>query len=86
MATGAWDMVSVRNGGGGGKGGLPPITVQDAGICAFQGDPGWVPKIPPPPPISKCLLYKLFLRLLNITRNITCYNNKWVTIKTVLVA
>ena len=52
MATGAWDMVSVRNGGGG-KGGLPPITVQDAGICAFQGDPGWVPKIPPPPPDIK---------------------------------
>ena len=28
----------------GGSGGLPPpppITAQDPGICAFQGDPGW---------------------------------------------
>ena len=35
----------VRNeGGGGGSGGLnPPITAQDPGICAFQGDTGWVP-------------------------------------------
>ena len=32
-------------GGGGGRGGWlpPPIPAQDPGICAFQGDPGWVP-------------------------------------------
>ena len=49
---------SVRNKGGG-AGGLtppPPITAQDPGMCAFPGDPGWVPKRPPPPQISKCLL------------------------------
>ena len=32
-----------------------PITAQEPGICSFQGDPGWVPKRPPPQ-ISKCLL------------------------------
>ena len=41
--------LSVQNGGGGGGGGgrgvnpLPQKTAQDPGICAFQGDPGWVP-------------------------------------------
>ena len=40
--------------GGGSGGGLnPPITAQDPGIGAFQGDPGWVPKRPPPPPNIK---------------------------------
>ena len=34
---------SVRNEGGGGLTPPPPIPAQDPGICAFQGDPGWVP-------------------------------------------
>ena len=54
------------SGGGRGGGGKPPITAQDPGICAFQGDPGWVPKSPPPPQY-KNVFYKLFLKLLNIT-------------------
>ena len=68
--------------GGGGSGGVkpPPITAQDPGICAFQGDPGWVPKRPPK---YQNVFYKLFLKLLNITRNKTCYKNKWVITKTV---
>ena len=39
-------------GGGGGRG-VKPITAQDPGICAFQGDPGWNPKRPPPPKYKK---------------------------------
>ena len=44
------EIHSVRNEGGGvGVRGLPPppppkkIIAQDPGICAFQGDTGWVP-------------------------------------------
>ena len=40
--AGAATMFEMR--GWGGVGGVkPPITAQDPGICAFQGDPGWVP-------------------------------------------
>ena len=71
-------------GGGGGSGGVnppPPITAQDPGICAFQGDPGCVPKRPPPPKYQN-VFYKLFLKLLNVTRNKTCHR-KLPIIKTV---
>ena len=65
-----------------GQGGYPPpITAQDPGICAFQGDPGWVLKRPPPK--YQNVFYKLLLKLLNITRNKTSYKNKWVITKTV---
>ena len=39
----------------------------------------------PPPPKYQNVFYKLFLKLLNVTRNKTCYKNKWVRpiIKTV---
>ena len=85
-----YTISSVRNEGGGVKGGYPPppITAQDPGICACQGDPGWVPN--PPPPQYQNVLYKLFYRsfikFLNITRSKTCYKNKWVITKTVTKA
>ena len=79
-------ICSVRNEGGGGRGGggvNPPIPVQDPGICAFQGDPGWVPQRPP---INIKMSFMNCFKLLSITRNKTCYKDKWVTLKTLLVA
>ena len=72
-------LTSVRNEGGGR--GLTPITAQDPGILLFKGTKGGPLKAPPPK--YKNVFYKLFLKLLNITRNKTCYTNKWVITKTV---
>ena len=49
--TSRYTVFEMRGGGGGGVGGEgvtpppPPIKkiAQDPGICAFQGDTGWVP-------------------------------------------
>ena len=74
MGLSTWWLVSGRVSGGY----TPPRTL------AFQGDPGW--RVLKDPSANIKMSFINCFKLLSFTINKTCYENKWVTIKTVPVA
>ena len=81
-----WVIGSVRNeGGGGGRGvNTPPYLHRTLAFVLSKGTQGGSLKDPPPPNIK--MSFMNCFKLLSITRNKTCYKDKWVTLKTVPVA
>ena len=71
---------------GGGGGGLTPHTCTGPWHLCFPRGPKVGPLKTPPPPKYQNVFYELFQAPISITRNKTCYTDKWVTLKTVPVA
>ena len=72
---------SVRNeGGSGGGGGLtPPYLHRTLAFVLSKGTQGGSLKDPPPPNIN--MSFMNCFKLLSITRNKTCYKDKWVKLR-----